>query len=216
MNSSTLSDLRENYTKGGISIEEMPSSPFQQLEEWCQLAREQKIPDSNAMNLATSDHKGVISSRTVLLKGISSEKLQFFTNYQSKKAQDLCENPYAALSFHWRSLERQINIRGRVEKTSREVSEDYFKTRPYHSQIGAWVSERQSESIPDRSTLETRQRELEIRFPSSTNVPCPNFWGGYQLTPTYIEFWQGRQGRLHDRLCYTLKEESWTLERLSP
>ena len=216
MNSSDLHSLRENYIKGGISSEEMPSSPFPKLDEWLQTARAQNIPDSNAMNLATSDQDGVISSRTVLLKGISDQTLQFFTNYHSKKAQDLSQNPQAALTFHWRTLERQINIRGNVKKTSREVSENYFKTRPYHSQIGAWVSKNQSEEVPDRNILESRQTELEARFSSENEVPCPVFWGGYELSPSYIEFWQGRQGRLHDRLCYTLNDGVWTLSRLSP
>lgn len=211
-----LADLRENYTKGGIRIAEMHPSPFAQLEEWFAVARDQKIPDSNAMNLATSNQQGHITSRTVLLKGIVENKLQFFTNYQSQKAQDLAENPHAAMTFHWRDLERQICIRGTVEKTSRETSQTYFKSRPYDSQIGAWVSETQSAPIDLRSTLQTRQAELEARFPDPENVPCPDFWGGYQLTPTYLEFWQGRQGRLHDRLRYLAQKNAWTLERLSP
>ncbi len=211
-----LSDLRENYTKGGIRIAEMHPSPFAQLEEWFQVACDQKIPDSNAMNLATSDKEGVVTSRTILLKGIANEKLQFFTNYQSQKAKDLAANPNAALTFHWRELERQINIRGTVAKTSREISEEYFQSRPYDSQIGAWVSEKQSSRVGVRSTLEARQAELETRFPKSEKVPCPDFWGGYEFTPTYIEFWQGRQGRLHDRLRYLIKDKSWIIERLSP
>ncbi len=212
-----LSDLRENYTKGGIRIAEMHPSPFAQLEEWFLVAREQKIPDSNAMNLATSNQEGLVSSRTVLLKGIVNEKLQFFTNYRSQKARDLAENQHAALTFHWRELERQINIRGTVEKSSREVSEAYFKSRPYSSQIGAWVSEHQSARVGVRSSLEAREAELITRFPESGEVPCPEFWGGYELRPSYIEFWQGRQGRLHDRICYLkTDQEDWSLERLSP
>jgi pyridoxamine 5'-phosphate oxidase len=211
-----LADLRENYTKGGIRIAEMHPSPFAQLEEWFQVARDQKIPDSNAMNLATSNKEGLITSRTVLLKGVVEKKLQFFTNYQSQKARDLAENPHAAMTFHWRELERQICIRGTVEKTSREVSEAYFKSRPYDSQIGAWVSEKQSSRIGVRSKLEDRQAEFEARFPNQEDLPCPEFWGGYELKPTYIEFWQGRQGRLHDRLCYFIKDDAWSLDRLSP
>lgn len=211
-----LSELRENYTKGGIHKADISPNPFEQLKEWLQLARDQKIPDSNAMTLATANKDGVVSSRTLLLKGIFDEKLQFFTNYQSHKAQDLAENPNASITLLWKELERQICVRGTVEKTSREISEEYFNSRPYDSRIGAWVSERQSSGIPDRATLKERQAEIEARFPDHDNVPCPDFWGGYELTPTYIEFWQGRAGRLHDRLRYRPEGGDWVVERLSP
>jgi len=160
-----LSELRENYTKGGIRIAEMAPSPFQQLEDWFQVARDQNITDSNAMNLATANQEGIVTSRTVLLKGIVNDRLQFFTNYQSKKGRDLAENPNASLSFHWRELERQITIRGTVKKTSREVSEEYFQSRPYGSKIGAWVSEKQSSRIGVRSPLPPQRRQLEHRAP---------------------------------------------------
>lgn len=212
-----LSELRENYTKGGIHKGDMNADPFAQLTEWLQVARNQKeIKDSNAMTVATANKDGVVSSRTLLLKGIFEEKLQFFTNYQSHKARDLVVNPNASLTILWKELERQICIRGTVEKTSREISEEYFNSRPYDSRIGAWVSEQQSSSIPNRATLKERQKEIEARFPDRDNVPCPDFWGGYELTPTYIEFWQGREGRLHDRLCYRPEGDRWVLERLSP
>lgn len=211
-----LADLREDYTKGGISRSSILNDPFAQFEEWLQVAHKQAIPDPNAMTVATAGKDGVITSRTLLLKGIVDGNLQFFTNYRSQKAQDLGENPNASITIHWKELERQICVRGTVEKTSRKTSEDYFNVRPYDSQIGAWVSERQSESIVDRSTIANRQAELEAKFPRGIKVPCPDFWGGYQLTPTYIEFWQGRQGRLHDRLCFVRSGETWNLERLSP
>ena len=211
-----LADLRENYTKGGISIAGMSADPFEQFHEWIKVAHDQKIPDSNAMNLATANCEGIVTSRTVLLKGLIEEKFQFFTNYHSQKARDLAENPHASLTFHWKELERQISIRGTVEKTSREVSEAYFATRPYESRLGAWVSESQSNCIGIRSTLESRYAALTARFPDKNNVPCPDFWGDYQLTPTYLEFWQGRQGRLHDRLRYLAKGAKWSLDRLSP
>ncbi len=211
-----LSELRENYTHGGISKADFSSNPFAQLAEWLQLARDQKIKDSNAMTVATANKEGLVTSRTLLLKGIVDEKLQFFTNYNSQKARDLAENPHASMTILWKELERQICIRGTVKKTSRGISEEYFKTRPYDSQIGAWVSESQSAGIANRASLESRKAEFEAQFPNKNEVPCPDFWGGYELTPTHIEFWQGREGRLHDRLCYLSSETGWTLDRLSP
>ena len=211
-----LANLREDYTKGGISRSSIKGDPFTQFEEWLEVAHEQKIPDANAMTVATAGKDGVVTSRTLLLKGIIDGNLQFFTNYRSKKAQDLTENPNASITILWKELERQICVRGKVEKTSRQTSEDYFKIRPYSSQIGAWVSEYQSEPIVNRATIADRQNELEMKFPKGTEVPCPEFWGGYNLNPNYIEFWQGRQGRLHDRLCFFRSGEDWELKRLSP
>lgn len=211
-----LADLREDYTKGGISRTSIQSDPFAQFAEWLKVAHEQKIPDANAMTVATAGKDGVVTSRTLLLKGLVDGRLQFFTNYRSQKARDLKENPNASITILWKELERQICVRGTVEKTSRKASEDYFKIRPYDSQIGAWVSEHQSEAIVDRATIATRQAELERQFQKGSDVPCPEFWGGYQLTPNYIEFWQGRQGRLHDRLCFLKSGENWDLRRLSP
>ncbi len=211
-----LADLREDYTKGGISRTSIQSDPFAQFAEWLKVAHEQKIPEANAMTVATAGKDGVVTSRTLLLKGLVDGRLQFFTNYRSQKARDLKENPNASITILWKELERQICVRGTVEKTSRKASEDYFKIRPYDSQIGAWVSEHQSEAIVDRATIATRQAELERQFPKGSDVPCPEFWGGYQLTPNYIEFWQGRQGRLHDRLCFLKSGENWDLRRLSP
>lgn len=211
-----LADLRENYTKGGISTAGMAADPFEQFQEWIKVAHDQRIPDANAMTVATASKEGIVTSRTLLLKGLVEGKLQFFTNYQSQKARDLAENPHASLTILWKELERQICIRGTVKKTSRKVSETYFQTRPYDSRIGAWVSEKQSDRIDMRSTLEARQAEIEARFPDENDVPCPDFWGGYELTPTYLEFWQGRQGRLHDRLRYLAEDGEWSLDRLSP
>ena len=211
-----LSELRENYTQGGINKADVSPNPFEQLAAWLQLARDQKIKDSNAMIVGTANKKGVVTSRTLLLKGIVDEKLQFFTNYNSQKARDLAENPHASMTILWKELERQICIHGTVQKTSREISEEYFKTRPYDSKIGAWVSENQSTRIAKRADLESRKMEFEARFPNKDEVPCPGFWGGYELTPSHIEFWQGREGRLHDRLAYHLDVNNWILERLSP
>ncbi len=211
-----LAHLREDYTKGGIARSEMPADPFEVFQSWLTVAQEQGIPDPNAMTVSTADRAGLVSSRTLLLKGLVDGKLQFFTNYRSQKARDLEENPRAAITLHWKELERQICVRGTVTKTSRAVSEDYFQVRPYSSQIGAWVSEEQSAPIPNRDTIVAREAELRERFPEGSPVPCPDFWGGYELTPDYLEFWQGRQGRLHDRICYRPHRGGWTLERLSP
>ncbi len=211
-----LADLREDYTRGGISRASIQTDPLEQFKEWLKVAHEQKIPDANAMTVATAGNNGIVTSRTLLLKGIVDGRLQFFTNYRSQKARDLAENPNASMTLLWKELERQICVRGTVEKTTRQTSEDYFKVRPYDSQIGAWVSENQSESISNRAAIASRQAELEAQFPKGTEIPCPDFWGGYQLTPTYIEFWQGRHGRLHDRLCFRRSGDAWDLKRLSP
>ncbi len=211
-----LADLRENYLKGGIRLADMHPDPYLQLEEWLKNAQDAGLLEPNAMTLSTSDSKGRISSRTVLLKGIEENDLQFFTNYHSRKARDITQNPYAAINFLWKDLERQICMRGTVQRTSREVSERYFKTRPYASKIGAWVSERQSDKIPLRSVLEKRDQALRERFPEDRDVPCPDFWGGYNFRPSHIEFWQGREGRIHDRIRYRHESNQWILERLSP
>lgn len=211
-----LADLRESYTKGGISKSQMLDHPIDQLALWIEDARNASIPDPNAMTLSTANGQGIVSARTVLLKGIKDRQLQFFTNYRSKKASDLEQNPHAAITFLWKELERQVCIKGIVSKTDRVDSEQYAKSRPYDSQIGAWVSEKQSSVIPDRSYLEERDLLLREQFPESEAVPCPDFWGGFQVTPTHLEFWQGRQGRLHDRLLYRLEQSEWIIERLSP
>lgn len=211
-----LADLRENYTKGGIRLADMDPDPLVQLELWLTAARDGGIREPNAMNLATSNSTGHLSIRTVLLKALDQGSLRFFTNYRSRKARDLAANPNAAINFLWKDLERQVCLRGRVRKSSREVSEAYFRTRPYASQIGAWVSERQSEEVSVRAVLELREQELLKRFPEETDVPCPDFWGGFDFQPSHIEFWQGRESRIHDRIRYRQELGAWVIERLSP
>lgn len=211
-----LQDLRENYTKGGLYRDQLHANPLDQLQAWLKAAHAAGLPDPNAMTLATASPEGIVTARTVLLKGLVEQKLQFFTNYHSKKAQQLAANPHAALTFHWKELERQICLQGTVTKTSRQVSEDYFMTRPYESQIGAWVSEMQSSPVESRLTLEDRALDLREKYPEGTIVPCPPFWGGYDFTPTTLEFWQGRTGRLHDRFQYQEIDQTWHLTRLSP
>lgn len=211
-----LGELRENYTKGGIRTAGMDAHPFIQFEKWMEQAKEAQIIEPNAMTLATSNASGDVSTRTVLLKGLDELGFQFFTNYDSHKGQDLAANPKASITILWKELERQVCLQGVVEKTSREISAAYFHSRPYGSQIGAWVSEKQSGSIPDRAYLETRDAELRQKFPESEEVPLPDFWGGYRLIPTVIEFWQGRPSRLHDRLSYRKNGDTWEISRLSP
>ncbi|MEN8736609.1 MAG: pyridoxamine 5'-phosphate oxidase [Akkermansiaceae bacterium] len=211
-----LPELRENYALAGLSRADLNADPFQQFEGWMEQAMEAEIIEPNAMTLSTVHEDGHVSARTVLLKGMDESGFSFFTNYRSEKAQALEANPQAAFTFLWKELERQVNIQGTVRRTSREVSKAYFHSRPYRSQIGAWVSEEQSAAVPDRATLEEREAELLKRFPEGAAVPLPDFWGGYELVPDSIEFWQGRPGRIHDRFRYRREGEEWIIERLSP
>lgn len=211
-----LADLRENYTKGGLRVADVSPDPVIQLEDWLQAAKDGGITEPNAMNLATTNATGHLSVRTVLLKGLDQKGLTFFTNYRSRKARDIEANPHTAINFLWKDLERQVCLRGVCSKTSREVSENYFRSRPYGSQIGAWVSERQSEQVAVRAVLEHREEQLLEKYPEGSEVPCPDFWGGFLFQPTHVEFWQGREGRIHDRIRYRRDVDGWTIERLSP
>lgn len=187
--------------------------PFLQFTRWMNDALVSDIIDANAMTIATVGEDGRPSSRVVLLKQFSSDGFDFYTNYESKKGRDLSVNPFASLHFFWPQLDRQISINGRVEKTSREESEKYFNSRPVDSRIGAWASD-QSRTIMSREFLEQSFKEFQEKF--GDDVPLPDFWGGFRVKPARFEFWQGRQNRLHDRICYTLEEGSWTMTRLSP
>ena len=211
-----LADLRERYCKGGLAEEEASPDPFVQFERWFEEAMAAGIIEPNAMTLATVDATGQPSARTVLLKRLDSDGFCFFTNYGSRKAQELEANPKASLVLLWRELERQVIVRGTVTRTSEDESLAYFRTRPRGSQIGAWVSEQQTSEIPNREHLQEREAELLEKWPEGTDVPLPDFWGGYRLTPEFIEFWQGRPSRLHDRLAYTREDDAWRRVRLSP
>ena len=232
-----LADFREDYQRGALDRAALDANPIAQFETWFREAtgdraqsRWRKIgialfklwsaicnhrpADINAMTLATVDKNGKPSTRTVLLKTVDERGFIFFTNYDSRKGRELAENPNAALTFFWSDLERQVCVAGTVTKLPATESENYFKSRPRGSRIGAWASN-QSEPVPDRAALEAKWRELETKFPG--DVPLPPNWGGFILRPERIEFWQGRPSRLHDRFSYVRQPDgSWRIERLAP
>jgi pyridoxamine 5'-phosphate oxidase len=210
-----LHDLRENYTKGSLDVGDVAQQPLQQFTQWFNEALASKVPEPNAMTLATVDANGKPTARVVLLKGVEDGGFVFYTNYQSRKGYELATNHSGCINFFWVELERQVRIEGIIEKVLPEVSDAYFQSRPRGSQIGAWVSA-QSSVIPSREFLEEKLQGYLKQF-GTVNVPRPPHWGGYKLKPTYIEFWQGRPSRLHDRIAYTLETDgNWKIERLSP
>jgi pyridoxamine 5'-phosphate oxidase len=207
--------LRRDYTQGKPLLEsDVLPDPIEQFVRWFADATDAGAPEANAMTLATATSDGVPSARIVLLKGFDSRGFTFFSNYDSRKGREIEANPRAALAIHWQPLERQVRIEGTVEKVGRAESEAYFHSRPPGAQIGAWVSQ-QSEVLASREDLERRAEELSKRFADGP-IPLPEFWGGYRVVPTSIEFWQGRASRLHDRLQYLRAPTGWTLRRLSP
>lgn len=209
-----LQDLRVDYGRDPLCETTMHADPLEQFRIWFEEASAAGIKEPNAMTLATADSSVHLSCRTVLLKGFNEHGFVFFTNYGSRKARHIAENPQAALLFPWITLERQVEVAGRVEKISQDESLAYFLSRPKGSQLGAWVSE-QSTEIPSREFLVSRYEEFEKRF-ADGNIPKPDFWGGYRVIPERIEFWQGGHDRLHDRFCYTRKNGAWSKSRLSP
>ncbi len=212
---SSIADLRRDYTLRGLSETDVDSDPFKQFQVWFSDAFGANLIEPNAMILATATKDGKPSARTVLLKGFDERGFVFYTNYESRKGQELAENPWAALVFLWAELERQVRIEGRVEKCSAVESDTYFRSRPLGSRLSALVSQ-QSQVISSREVLENRLQELMVEN-ANGDVPRPPYWGGYRLSPTSIEFWQGRPDRLHDRLRYRLLHDgSWLIERLSP
>jgi pyridoxamine 5'-phosphate oxidase len=193
---------------------EAATDPFEQFDRWFKEAAESGAILPEAMSLSTTTVDGHPSSRMVLLKEVDRRGFVFYTNYESRKSEDLAANPFAALLFWWGALERQVRIEGAVEPVNEEESDAYFRTRPRGSQLGAWASE-QSSVITSREVLEKRLAELEAEY-ADREVPRPEFWGGFRVLPTEIEFWQGRANRLHDRLLYRREENRWVMERLAP
>lgn len=209
-----LSDLRREYMLYGLHKKDLKPEPVQQFRAWLDQVMEAGLVDSNAMVLSTAGQDPVPSSRVVLLKGLDESGFLFFTNYDSPKGRQLTENPRAALLFFWAALERQVRITGRVVKSPAEESETYFRSRPRDSQISAFIS-RQGEVVASRAELERLQAEAVERFAGS-EVARPPTWGGYRVVPSEVEFWQGRVGRLHDRLRYRKEGGAWRIERLCP
>ena len=211
-----VGQLRKEYTLFGLYRKDLFLDPYEQFRLWFEESvRTAGDREPNAMTLATASRTGVPSARVVLLKNFDARGLMFFTNYESRKAQQLAENPRAALTFHWPWLERQIQVEGIVHKVGREESKAYFDKRPIGSRWGAIVS-KQSSVIESRETLEERLSSLKAEY-QGQDPPLPEFWGGYLVVPQRFEFWQGRENRLHDRFLYTQRaDDSWQIQRLAP
>ena len=212
----SLADMRREYTRDGLTESQAPDEPFSLFQRWFEdaLATEKLPVEPNAMTLATVDEQGRPHCRVLLLKGLDERGFTFFSNYASAKGQQLAARPFAAMTFFWPALERQVRIEGRIEKVTAQESDAYFQVRPMGSRIGAWASP-QSQVIAGRETLEQLLHETQQRFLDQA-PECPPHWGGYRLLPERIEFWQGRPSRLHDRLNYRAQNGQWQRERLAP
>ena len=208
-----IADLRKSYEKAELSEDASESEPLKQFERWLNEAIHSEVPEPNAMTVATVASNMRPSTRVVLIKGYDERGIVWYTNYNSRKGQELAGNPYAALQFHWVELERVVRIEGRMEKVSDEESNTYFHSRPLDSRIGAWASP-QSQVIDGRTVLVTNAAKYAAQF--MLNPPRPPHWGGYRLVPDEWQFWQGRKSRLHDRLRYRLSQNKWVRERLAP
>ncbi len=206
--------LRREYAGAPLNGESVDPNPISQFAHWFEQALSAELVDPNAMTLATASSDAVPSARIVLLKGFDERGFRFYTNYESRKGRELAENPRAALCIYWRALSRQVRMEGTVEKLTRKESSNYFRQRPRPSQIGAWASE-QSERVDSREDLDERFEQYRRQF-EGEEVPLPDRWGGYVLNPGSIEFWQGREKRMHDRLLYRREEPGWEIIRLAP
>lgn len=210
----SLADLRKNYALGALNESDVAASPLEQFRFWFEQALAAELPEPNAMTLATVGADGRPDARIVLIKGADERGFTFFTNYESRKGQELAAMPFGCLLFHWIELERQVRIEGRVEKVSPDESDAYYHSRPVGSRLGAWASV-QSAEVADRSIIEEREADFRRQFGDAP--PRPPHWGGYRLVPDAIEFWQGRPSRLHDRIKYfRLADGTWRIARLSP
>lgn len=214
MSNHIISQLRIDYSSRTLDEKDAIRNPFLQFEVWMNEALQAELPEPNAFVLSTVDEDMQPSSRIVLLRGFGQEGFVFFTNYLSRKGHEISHNPKVCLNFFHQALERQIRIEGSIEKISEEASDEYFHTRPVGNRLGAWASN-QSEKIASREIIEKKQAALELKYKNG-NVPRPPHWGGYICKPNYFEFWQGRQSRLHDRICYEKDASIWNISRLSP
>ena len=212
MDSNEIRDIRTSYERGILTKDDLLSDPKEMMKQWLEVAITQDALEPTAMTLSTVDVDNQPSSRTILLKEID-DGFVFYTNYHSKKADDIEANDRVALLFFWKELERQVRIQGRIEKISEEQSIAYFKSRPKGSQLGAWASP-QSKVIVDRNTLDDRLAELSDVYKDREDLPKPAHWGGYRVLGDYYEFWQGRKNRLHDRFSFTFVNEDWVINRL--
>jgi pyridoxamine 5'-phosphate oxidase len=210
----TLADIRTDYQRASLSEDQVDTDPIKQFSIWFQEALTAKVAEPNAMSLATVSAQGHPSSRIVLLKDLDQRGMTWYTYYTSKKGEELATNPFAALLFFWPELERQVRIEGRVEKVSEAESDAYFNSRPLASRHGALASE-QSKTVANRAVLEERFKKISVQY--DKQAPRPENWGGYRLLPNYVEFWQGRSSRLHDRIAYTKNDQGvWLRQRLQP
>ena len=211
----SLADIRRDYALESLTEADVDRDPFRQFERWFEQARRVELLELNAMSLATSTLDGQPSVRVVLLKGFDARGFVFFTDYRSRKGMELEANPRASLCFWWDALQRQVRVTGAVSRVPTAESAEYFRTRPHGSRIGAWASH-QSSRIASREALEREVARHFANYPEGTDVPLPHHWGGYRVAPGAMEFWQGRQNRLHDRIAYVRGGGGWKIERLSP
>jgi len=211
---SAIADLRREYSSRALNEADADTDPIRQFSTWFAEAVKAELLDANAMTLATVSPAGDPAARIVLLKGFDDSGFVFFTNYESAKGRDLAAHPRACLLFFWRELERQVRITGAIEKVTQAESDEYFHSRPFESQVGAWASA-QSTTVASRALLDARYAKLKAEYAGQV-VPLPPFWGGYRVAANSMEFWQGRTSRLHDRLLYTREPGGWKRARLSP
>lgn len=216
----SLADIRREYNCCSLSRNELDADPFKQMQLWLEQAKQAELKDATAMTLATSDQNNLPDARIVLLKQLDERGFCWYTNYSSHKGQQLANNPQACLLFHWRELDRQVRVQGRVEKITGTEADQYFASRPLQSRLSA-ASSSQSQAIDSRAELEAKVAQLQQQY--NEQIPRPSDWGGYRLLPSRFEFWQGRENRLHDRFSYYQSETStgqtdsgWLISRLQP